>query len=87
MPRIVMIALLASLLGTAGFAQETKPTATKPSRDLEPTYANLSYGPHARNVMDVWLTKSAKPQTVLVSIHGGGFEKGEKTIDRDLLKR
>ena len=88
MPRtLVTIACLTSLLGTVLRAQEPKPTTAKPSQNLEPTYANLSYGPHARNVMDVWLTKSAKPQPVLVSIHGGGFEKGEKTIDRDLLKR
>ena len=88
MPRtFIMIACLACLLGTALLAQEPKPTAAKPSRDLVPTYANLAYGPHARNVMDVWLTKSTQPQPVLVSIHGGGFEKGEKAIDRDLLKR
>ena len=84
---IMIIALVASLLGTVASAQEKKPIAAKPGSDLESTYAYVSYGPHTRNVMDVWLSKSTKSQPVLVSIHGGGFEKGEKTIDRDLLKR
>ena len=37
--------------------------------------------------MDVWLALSAQPTPVLISIHGGGFNKGVKGVDRDLLKR
>jgi acetyl esterase/lipase len=37
--------------------------------------------------MDVWLAKSDKPTPVLVSIHGGGFAKGDKSVNPDLLRR
>ncbi len=35
--------------------------------------------------MDVWLAKSDKPTPVLVSIHGGGFRDGNKSVSPDLL--
>lgn len=53
---------------------------------IAPTYANVSYGPHERNVMDVWIAKSDKPTPVLFSIHGGGFRGGNKGVDGGLLK-
>jgi acetyl esterase len=43
-----------------------------------PTHANVSYGPHERNVMDLWLAKSEKATPVIVFIHGGGFRNGSK---------
>jgi len=52
-----------------------------------PTHADVKYGPHGRNVMDVWLAKSDKPTPVLVSIHGGGFRGGNKSVSGDLLKQ
>ena len=45
----------------------------------------MKYGPYARNVMDVWLAKSDKPTPVLVSIHGGGFRRGNKSVSPVLL--
>ncbi len=51
-----------------------------------PTHANVSYGPHDRNVMDVWLAKSDKPTPILVSIHGGGFRGGNKSVEPSLLR-
>lgn len=45
---------------------------------------DLKYGPHERNVLDVWLAKSDKPTPVLVSIHGGGFRNGNKSVEPKL---
>jgi acetyl esterase/lipase len=55
------------------------------ARSQPPTYPDVKYGPYARNVMDVWLAKSDKPIPVLVSIHGGGFQGGNKSVSADLL--
>jgi len=52
---------------------------------IPPTHPDVEYGPHGRNVMDVWLAESDKPTPVLVSIHGGGFRGGNKSVRGDLL--
>jgi len=47
---------------------------------LAPDAANVPYGPHARNVLDVWTVKDAKaPTPLVVFIHGGGFRAGDKS--------
>ncbi|BCU78112.1 alpha/beta hydrolase [Luteolibacter sp. LG18] len=43
-----------------------------------PTFANVAYGTHPRQVMDVWKAESAKPAPVVFHIHGGGWVKGDK---------
>jgi acetyl esterase/lipase len=53
---------------------------------LPPTHRDVKYGPFDRNVMDVWLAESDKPTPVLVSIHGGGFRGGNKSVSGDILK-
>ena len=58
------------------------PAAPKPAAKLPklpaPTHADVAYGPHARNVLDVWLAKSEQPTPVYVFIHGGGWINGDK---------
>jgi len=57
-----------------GQAKAKQKGETKPPPDM----ANVSYGPHERNVMDVWKAKSDQPTPLLVFIHGGGFRGGSK---------
>jgi acetyl esterase/lipase len=46
----------------------------------------VSYGPHPRNVLDLWKAKSDSPTPLVVFIHGGGFRAGDKkTIAPALL--
>jgi acetyl esterase/lipase len=53
----------------------------------EPTHANVPYGPHERNVLDVWLARSDVPAPLLVHIHGGGWIYGDKSsVDPATLK-
>jgi acetyl esterase/lipase len=47
---------------------------TKPAPDL----AEVSYGPHKRNVLDLWKSTSQRPTPLVVFIHGGGFQSGSK---------
>jgi acetyl esterase/lipase len=51
-----------------------------------PTFENVKYGPHERNVLDFWQAKSEQPTPVLVSIHGGGFVQGNKSVGPFILK-
>ena len=76
MNRAIAFALLVASAGLPALAQERRPT-----------HSNVKYGPHARNVMDVWLAKSDAPSPVLVSIHGGGFAKGNKSVSPEVLRR
>ncbi|MHC4874370.1 MAG: alpha/beta hydrolase [Planctomycetota bacterium] len=42
---------------------------------------NISYGPHERNVLDIYYPVSVKkPLAVLIYIHGGGFTGGKKKL-------
>ncbi|HET6883759.1 MAG TPA: alpha/beta hydrolase, partial [Pirellulales bacterium] len=59
----------------ASSALGQKPPAAPP---IEPTHADVSYGPAARNVLDFYQATSEKPAPLLVHIHGGGFVGGDK---------
>ena len=43
-----------------------------------PTKANVSYGDHARHVMDFWKADSKTPTPLAFVIHGGGWVGGDK---------
>ena len=64
--------------------QGTRNAQQRPA--VPPTHRDLKYGTHRRNVMDVWLAESDKPTPVLVSIHGGGFRGGNKSVSGGVLK-
>lgn len=50
-------------------------------KTLEPTQANVAYGPHQRNVLDFYKAKGDGPRPLLVYIHGGGWTGGDKKQD------
>jgi acetyl esterase len=79
--RAAVVAVLA-LLFLAGWR-----TFGRSFKLLEPTYpapdvADMRYGTHERNVLDVWKAKPRPAQTgpvpVVVFFHGGGFRSGSK---------
>jgi acetyl esterase/lipase len=43
-----------------------------------PDIENAAYGPHERNVVDLWKAKSERPTPLVIYIHGGGFRGGDK---------
>ncbi|HPA17973.1 MAG TPA: alpha/beta hydrolase [Verrucomicrobiae bacterium] len=49
------------------------------SKAPKPTFADVKYGPHERNVLDFWKAESATPTPLVVYIHGGGFVAGDKS--------
>lgn len=44
-----------------------------------PNFADIAYGPAARNHLDIYLPKGAGPHPFVVEIHGGAFKLGDKT--------
>lgn len=55
--------------------------AADPPAQIEPTFADVSYGPHKRNVLDFWKAEGEGPRPLLVYIHGGGWVGGDKKQD------
>ena len=67
--------LILVFIGITGVIMSEAEAAKGP----EPTFSNVPYGKHERNVMDVWLVKSDKPTPCVVYIHGGGWLTGDKS--------
>jgi len=53
-----------------------------------PDFAEVSYGPHERNTLDLWRAKTDRPTPVLVFFHGGSFKAGDKSnvLTRPILE-
>jgi arylformamidase len=66
--RFPLLVLLMAGLSAPLLAQE----------NAKPTLADVSYGPHARNVLDFWKAEGEGPRPLLVFIHGGGWTGGDK---------
>jgi acetyl esterase len=78
------VLFLAGLMLAPLRAQAEKKGGAKPNPDL----AEVSYGPHARNTLDLWKAKSAVPTPLVVFIHGGGFRGGSKeALSASLLEK
>ena len=80
---ILSIAFVLSLLGLHVPAQERekkkddKKVEKKPAQP--PTFAKVAYGKHERQVIDFYQAKSDKPTPLVLYIHGGGWQGGDKS--------
>ena len=72
-------ALLTLLIATIALAADD-------GKPLAPTHANVSYGPHAMNVLDFWKAEGTGPRPLLVYIHGGGWTGGDKKQSPDRFR-
>jgi acetyl esterase/lipase len=64
----------AKQLATGDTEGAARPASSRPT----PTHSDIRYGPHERNVLDLWLAQSDTPTPLVVFIHGGGFVNGSK---------
>jgi carboxylesterase type B len=76
----------------AGLLIVSQPAAAQARRERpelpEPDVANAKYGPHERNVLDLWQAKSETPRPLMIYIHGGGFRGGDKrTLSPQVLSQ
>lgn len=60
--------------------------AADPLPEIKPTQADVSYGPHERNVLDFWKAEGDGPRPLLVFIHGGGWTGGDKKQKAEAIK-
>ena len=58
------------------------------AQKVDPTYKQVSYGPHEDMTLNFWKIESQDPTPLLVHIHGGGWLGGKKneTVAPNLLK-
>jgi acetyl esterase/lipase len=76
MNRVLLVgSLVLGVLSPQGVAQQARQPV--PSK-LPPTVADLHYGPHERQVLDFWKAKSDQPAPLVLYIHGGGWQRGDK---------
>jgi acetyl esterase len=59
-----------------------RPPPPEPPR-LAPHQADVRYGPHERNVLDLWLAKSDRPTPLVIFYHGGAWKIGDKRDVQD----
>ena len=94
MKRITCLFLLAGIVGrafslplSADDQAKAAPAAADPAptRRVPPTHADVAYGPHERNRLDVWQAKGDGPRPLLVYIHGGGWTGSDKVVPPDEL--
>jgi acetyl esterase/lipase len=45
---------------------------------IPPTHKNIPYGPHEDQVFNFWQATSDDPTPLIIHVHGGGWQKGEK---------
>jgi acetyl esterase/lipase len=78
MYRVPLVALVLVLSATTPLWTQEKKQGKKPSQP-EPTAANVAYGTHERQVLDFWQAKSDRPTPLVLYIHGGGWQNGDKS--------
>ena len=59
--------------------QNKQRRANRKTVTIPPTHADVVYGSHPNNVLDLWLVPSAQPTPLLVFIHGGDLIHGDRT--------
>ena len=85
---LLALAALCPVALTAGGAEPAaaKVPATRPaSRPTTqpalppPTFADVAYGKHAKQVLHFWKAESDKPTPLLLFVHGGGWTGGNRS--------
>jgi acetyl esterase/lipase len=68
--------IVLSVCASPAIAQQPKELAPQPR--MAPTAADVHYGTHERQVLDFWQANSDKPTPLVLYIHGGGWQNGDK---------
>jgi acetyl esterase/lipase len=93
----LLASVVALTLGAASlFAADPAPQASAAPKPGDPEFRkypipiepdeNVSYGPHRMQRIYFWRAKSEKPTPLLFYIHGGGWNGGDRSVVRTMLK-
>ena len=74
----IVATVVTAILTTAADAQQQRPKRRPLERRVQPTHADVAYGEHPQQKIDIYLAKSDKPTPLVLFIHGGGFRGGSK---------
>ena len=82
----LLLAPLTTVLAADAPAKEQKPAPEHRKYELpvEPD-ENVAYGPHRMQVIYFWRAKSDQPTPLLVYIHGGGWQGGDRSVARSMI--
>jgi acetyl esterase len=81
---LLSAAAVAALLAIDPAVGQPAKAGGKPKPDVQ----SARYGPHPRNVIDLWKARADAPTPLVVFIHGGGFRQGDKSqLSASLLNR
>lgn len=90
----IALTLAAALVGAATVAQPPeKPKQAKQTKQpkkavvtMKPT-AQLAYGKHPRQVIDFYQAEADAPTPLVLYIHGGGWQAGDKALSASAVKQ
>jgi hypothetical protein len=80
--------LRCTAFATCVFFSSAAPLLAQPSQGKDipdrpprpPSFEDVRYGPHDRNVLDLYLAKSHRPTPLILWIHGGAWIVGDKKV-------
>jgi arylformamidase len=77
---------LSLLVVVVQIALAAQPRGIRDANPLPPSYVDVRYGSHERNVLDFWKADGAGPRPLLIYIHGGGWVGGDKKQNADEIR-
>ena len=60
------------------FLSQGNQNISQKDNSLPPTFKDVQYGPHPKELINFWQFQSAQPVGILLQIHGGGWMGGKK---------
>ena len=60
------------------FLSQGNQNISQKDNSLPPTFKDVQYGPHPKELINFWHFQSAQPVGILLQIHGGGWMGGKK---------